>query len=98
MYHDSPYKKENWYGFRQPVYVPLEGEIIEVQNNIPDNDYEGKTLKPLILPTEADSEGMGNYVIIQHANGEYSMLMHLEKGSINVKEGDVVKVGDQIGA
>ncbi|MEW5807350.1 MAG: M23 family metallopeptidase, partial [Acidobacteriota bacterium] len=38
-----------------------------------------------------------NFVIIDHGNGEYSLLGHMMNGSIQVKEGDEVKAGDIIG-
>jgi hypothetical protein len=98
MYGGNPYKKENWYSFGKPVYVPLDGRVIAVQNSIPDNEYDGKTVKSPKLAASADPNGMGNYVIIQHANGEYSMLLHMEVGSIRVKPGQMVRGGDEIGA
>jgi murein DD-endopeptidase MepM/ murein hydrolase activator NlpD len=97
LYQGSPYQKENWYGFGKPVYVPMDGKIVAVQNNIPDNEYEGKIVKAPKLAPNADPDGMGNYVIIAHANGEYSMLLHMEKGSIKLKRGQIVKAGDKIG-
>jgi murein DD-endopeptidase MepM/ murein hydrolase activator NlpD len=35
----------------------------------------------------------GNYIAIDHGNGEFSMYAHLMPGSITVKAGDVVKAG-----
>jgi len=98
MYGGSPYKKENWYSYGKPVYVPLDGKIIAVQNTIQDNEYDGKTIKSPKSAATTDPEGMGNYVIIQHANGEYSMLLHLEAGSIKVKPGQMVKEGEELGS
>ncbi len=97
MYHGSPYKKESWYSYGQPVIVPLDGRIVAVQNSIPDNEYEGKAVKSPKLDPKTDPEGMGNYVIIQHANGEYSMLLHLKQRSISVTSGSLVKAGEQVG-
>src|SRR5262249_22049236 len=39
----------------------------------------------------------GNYVVIDHKNGEYSMLVHLRKGSVLVKVGETVKRGQPLG-
>ena len=97
MYGGSPYKKENWYSFGKPVYVPLEGVVVATQNDIPDNDFDGKTVKSPKLDPKTDPEGMGNFVIIQHANGEYSMMLHLEPGSVRVRAGQSVKIGEEIG-
>jgi hypothetical protein len=96
MYGGSPYKKENWYSFGKPVYVPLEGVVVATQNQIPDNEFDGKSVKSPKLDPKNDPEGMGNYVIIQHANGEYSMMLHLEAGTLSVRPGQMVRAGDQI--
>ena len=93
----SPFKKENWYVFGKPVYVPSDGRIIEVQNNIPDNEFKGKVIQSPKLAANADPKGMGNYVIIDHGNGEYSVMQHLEQGTITVQVGELVKGGQQIG-
>lgn len=41
--------------------------------------------------------GYGNYVVIQHNDGTYSLYAHLYAGSITVKSGDTVKQGQVIG-
>ncbi len=41
---------------------------------------------------------MGNHVIIEHDNGEYSHYLHLKNGSLNVNLGDYVKRGEHIAA
>ena len=38
----------------------------------------------------------GNYVIIDHGNNEYSVMVHLKKNSLRVKRGDRVKQGQVI--
>lgn len=97
MYHGSPFKKQNWYVFGKPVYVPSPGRIIVVQNNIPDNDYNGKAIQSPKLDANVDPKGMGNYVIIDHGNGEFSVMQHMERGSIKMRAGTMVKAGEQIG-
>ncbi len=97
MYNGSPFKKENWYVFGKPVYVPSDGRIIEMQNNIPDNEFKGKVIQSPKLAPDADPKGMGNYVIIDHGNGEYSVMQHLEQGTITVRVGELVKGGEHIG-
>lgn len=41
--------------------------------------------------------GYGNYVIIQHGDGNYTLYAHLYQNSITVKTGDSVKQGQVIG-
>jgi len=98
MYHGSPFKKENWYVFGKPVYAPAEGTVVDVQNDIPDNEYDGKKVKSPDLPAAVPYPlGMGNHVIIDHGNGEFSVMLHLEKGSVRVHKGQLIKLGEQIG-
>jgi len=40
---------------------------------------------------------LGNHVIIEHANGEFSYYMHLKTNSITVQVGDTIKGGQKIG-
>ena len=39
----------------------------------------------------------GNCVIIDHGNSEYSVMMHMQPGSVTVKVGDRVVAGQVIG-
>lgn len=87
-YEGDPSKNESYYAFGQPVVAPRDGTVVRVENNIVDND-------PVGVPNEKDMAG--NYVVIDHGNGEYSMLAHFKKGSVVVKKGDVVKQGQLLG-
>src|ERR1051325_7539357 len=40
---------------------------------------------------------LGNCVIIEHGNSEYSVLAHMQHGSVTVKTGDHVVAGQVIG-
>lgn len=97
MYQGDPFKKENWYVFGKPVYAPADGIVIDLQSSVPDNEFKGKTVSLPRIPPDADPFGMGNYVIIDHGNGQFSMLQHLEQGSILVRKGEMVRAGQQVG-
>lgn len=69
------------------VIAPGDGVVIQVIDGAID-----------CLPGERDrSVGVGNAVIIDHQNGEWSVLCHFKHNSIKVKVGDTVKQGDGIG-
>jgi len=87
-YKGDPTKNESYYAFGQPVVAPRDGTVVRVENNVADN-------YPVGVPNEKDMAG--NYVVIDHGNGEYSMLAHFKKGSVVVKKGDVVKQGQLLG-
>lgn len=75
---------EDYYIFGVNVYSPCDGVIFDVQDGYDDIAINGKVTDT------------GNGVAIK-VNDVYVMLWHLEKGSIVVKEGDVIKAGDLIG-
>lgn len=68
-----------------PIVCPLGGEVVKVVDS---NDKFGPT---------KDFAPHLNYLTIKHANGEFSQLAHLAKGSASVREGDHVVAGQTIG-
>lgn len=73
--------------FGEDVLAPGDGVVIQVINCAID-----------VLPGERDrGVGVGNMVIIDHQNGEYSLLCHFKHNSIRVTVGDHVKQGDLLG-
>ena len=44
-----------------------------------------------------DGGGLGNYVVIEHSDGNYTYYGHMSQGSITVRAGDSVKQGQVIG-
>ena len=80
-------KLEDYDVFGKDVLAPADGTISQVINGSID-----------LLPGEKDrSVGVGNAIIIDHHNGEYSLLCHFKQNSIKVKVGDNVKQGGVIG-
>lgn len=78
---------ENYYAFGEPLYAAADGIVVEVKNDIPDN-------APGVMNAD---EPAGNYVVIDHGNGEYSITAHIKEGSVAVQKGDKLKQGDRIG-
>jgi len=79
---------ESYYAFDKPYLAPADGEVLAVENGIEDNKPVGKM---------NEKNPLGNYVIIDHGNDEYSYLAHFKHKSIEVNEGDRVKQGDVLG-
>lgn len=86
-YRGEATANENYYAFGEPLYAAADGTIVEVKNDIPDNT-------PGVMNVE---EPAGNFVVIEHGNGEYSITAHIKEGSVAVKTGDKVKQGELIG-
>lgn len=81
-------KNDSYYAFGKPVVAPADGTVVQVEMNIPDNDPVG---------TMNREQPLGNYVMIEHGEQEYSVIGHLQYQSGVVKVGDHVKQGEQIG-
>jgi len=83
----------DYYSFGVPVYATGDGKIADAYDGKPDDrkfDYAE-------LATREKAYG-GNYIIIDHGNGEFSWFGHLKQGSVNVKIGQTVKQGEIIAA
>ncbi len=87
-YSGDPKKNESYFAFGQEILAPASGKVVRVVNDIPDNEPVGKM---------DATQRAGNYVAIDHGNGEISLLAHLKMNSVRVQAGDVVQQGDLIG-
>lgn len=86
-YKDNKICNENYYAFNKEVMAPANGKVVKVINHISDN-----------IPGEMnEAQPAGNYVVIQHANKEYSLIAHFKQNSIVVHEGEELKQGQLIG-
>lgn len=80
-------QNEDYYCFGKRLNAPGAGKVIAIENAIEDN----------VPGTKNNKQSLGNYVVIDHLNGEFSFLLHLKKHSIVVAIGDWVERGAQIG-
>lgn len=76
-------RNEDYYAWGQPLFAPGDGVVVSVVNDTPDNDPNRP--RPGVL--------YGNVVVLDHGGGEFSLLGHLQKGSVVVKPGDHVAAG-----
>ncbi|RKR13064.1 peptidase M23-like protein [Maribacter vaceletii] len=80
-------QNEDYYCFGKRLNAPGSGVVIAMINNIHDN-----------VPGQFNRDfPIGNYVIIDHENGEFSILAHFKKGSIIVSVGEMVLKGQELG-
>ncbi|WP_163580799.1 M23 family metallopeptidase [Gracilibacillus saliphilus] len=87
-YNGDPTDNESYYAFGQDIVAPREGTVVSAENDIPDNTPT--------VDTNAE-EPLGNHVILEHENNEYSYIAHFKQGSLEVDEGDQVNAGDLLG-
>ncbi|MBS3947853.1 MAG: M23 family metallopeptidase [Dethiobacter sp.] len=83
---------EDYYAFGQPIVAPAAGEVVQVRNGIRDYPHPGGGRIDWLT-----RDFRGNYVVMRHAEGEYSFLAHLRRDSLQVKVGDWVERGQVIG-
>ena len=102
-------KPQSFYAYGQNVLAPADGVVYETRDEIDDTpisqlaDDDPSVVNKKILEYQATLRKRygvrgteGNYIIIDHGNNEYSVLVHLKKDSLRVKKGDKVKRGDII--
>jgi len=86
-------------GWGREILAPAAGTVTYARNDVPDNARQGKQPDMNWYTTLHDSimAYYGNCVIIDHGNAEYSVLAHMQQGSVTVKAGDRVAAGQVIG-
>jgi len=92
-YESRPDTLEDYFSFSQPVYAAGAGRVAAMH----DGDEDNRTVNQANFATDERAYG-GNYVVIDHLNGEFSWFGHLKKGTVLVKAGQTVKQGEVIGA
>jgi hypothetical protein len=83
---------EDYYCFGKRLNAPGYGKIISLENDIEDNTTPGTVNSNI----DENTRG-GNYIIIDHLNGEFSLMAHFKKGTIMVSVGDIVNKGQEVG-
>ena len=77
----------DYYCYGQPVLAPAAGTVVWAQDSLPDNP-----------PGKMDpAHATGNSLILDHGNGEYSLLAHMQPGSLRFKPGDHVPADAVVG-
>ncbi len=83
----------DFYAFGRKVLAPADGRVVHAVDGEPDRPPVRTRLR-LARPSGEDPRQIfGNYVVLEHGHGEFSLLGHLRQGSVRVKRGDRVKRG-----
>lgn len=81
----------DYYCYGKNVIAPADGKVVKVGNRCADSRILGNgKLDPKIKDIR------GNFIVIKHADREYSFIGHLQPESIKVKPGQMVYCGDVI--
>lgn len=89
--------REDWFCYGAAIYAPGDGVVVEARGDLPENDFRGGRIVAAQVPEGADPQGLGNHVLIDHGNGEFSLLLHMKQGSVGVKPGQRVRQGERLG-
>lgn len=74
--------KNNGAGYLDYILAHSDGKIVGIRKDYQTNDKTGSSY--------------GNYILIKHDNGYYTLYAHLKYGSINLNVGDTVTKGQVI--
>lgn len=89
---------EDFYGWGREILAPGDGVIVDIRNDVPENRKPGVIDRDVIMRLPDTLWAVtGNSVVIDHGNGEFSILGHMQKSSVKVKVGDKVKQGEVLG-
>ncbi|MCE7991062.1 MAG: M23 family metallopeptidase [Roseivirga sp.] len=83
----QPMTNADFYAFGQELIAPADARVIYTINDVEDN----------LWPAMNRAAGGGNMVLLETAQKEYLLMAHLKKGSVAVKEGELVKQGQLLG-
>lgn len=83
----------DWNGYGAEVLAVADALVVAAMDDIPENP-EGPAPTDKPMPLENAS---GNFVTLDLGRGRFAFYEHLKRGSVAVKSGDRVKVGQVIG-
>ncbi len=102
-------KFSDYYAYGAEVRAAADGKVVAIANSVAedtgmlrraddtDESYgERAQSAQMALLKTGDVAIVGNYVVIDHGNGEYSLYAHLQPGSVRVHPGDAVKSGQAL--
>ena len=84
-------------GWGKEILAPADGTVAYARGDVPTNPLYQTDAAALAALPEPLWAIAGNCVVIDHGNGEFSGLMHMQPGSVTLKKGDTVRQGQVVG-
>jgi hypothetical protein len=94
---DGKVGNDQYAAWGHDVIAPAAGRVVYARNDVPDNPPDTDPATVFSKVAEPIMATAGNCVVIDHGNGEFSALMHMQRGSVTVAVGSDVKQGQVIG-
>jgi len=88
---------ENASGWGREILAPAAGVVVVARSDRPDQPVPGKTDPEFLLPQFRSGGDPGNHVVIDHENGELSMIAHFQEGTLAAEKGQRLAAGEPIG-
>ncbi|MFC7251937.1 M23 family metallopeptidase [Halomicroarcula sp. GCM10025324] len=85
-------KLDEYEAFGEPIRAPASGTVVQTKDKLRDHPHPGSGWLEW-----RTWDIRGNHVVIEHTDGEYSLLAHLRKDSVVVSPGDFVEQGELLG-
>ncbi|MGD2069682.1 MAG: M23 family metallopeptidase, partial [Gemmatimonadota bacterium] len=80
-------RNEDHYCFGEDALAPAAGRVVRAVDGVSDN----------VPGRKNDEHPLGNFVVVEHRENEFSMLAHLKEGSIRVEPGSSVAAEQEVG-
>lgn len=84
-------------GWGREIIAPAAGIVVRLRADRPDQPDPENSDPAFYAPEFPNGGDPGNHIVIDHGNGEFSLLAHLQAGSVLVKLGDHVEQGQPLG-
>jgi murein DD-endopeptidase MepM/ murein hydrolase activator NlpD len=105
-YRGKGNKPTDYFIYGKPVRAVAQGQVVTAKSDAPDSisqlirpgetdqAYQERVAQEQAKLLAGGIEAiLGNHVVIDHGNGEFSVYAHLKPGSVTVKAGDQVVAG-----
>jgi hypothetical protein len=88
----DPSQLASYFSYRQPILAAASGTVVRSVDI-----FENTTALPAPPPIPGIIETVGNHVVVEIGPGRYLLYAHMDPGSVRVKVGDTVEVGEELG-
>jgi hypothetical protein len=84
-------------GWGREIIAPAAGTVVRVRADRPDQPVPNRSDPAFFAPEYPNGGDVGNHVVIDHGNGEFSLIAHMMAGSVSVTQGAQVTQGQPVG-